>query len=153
VNQVSYDKWQQIIRLPYLTVLAFWIGQRARLYPSQLRRMVSELEAIQKRDLESLLGQLAADSATELVNHIKTFKADEISHFRLQCARVFTAARAVMTADQFSQYLRDNNGIVRAMQEELPWQGRLRAMLRKPLPQDPRVVLCNALEDAALTPH
>lgn len=153
MNQISYDKWQSIIRLPYLTVLAYWIGQRAQLYPSQLRRMLSELEAIQKRDQEGLLGQLAADSATELVNHVRTFKAEEISHFPLQCARVFTAARAVMTADQFRQYLRDNNGIARAMQEALPWQGRFRAMLRKPLPKDPRVALRNALEKAAPTPH
>lgn len=153
MNQISYDKWQSIIRLPYLTVLAYWIGQRAQLYPSQLRRMLSELEAIQKRDQEGLLGQLAADSATELVNHVKTFKAEEISHFPLQCARVFTAARAVMTADQFRQYLRDNNGIARAMQEALPWQGRFRAMLRKPLPKDPRVALRNALEEAAPTPR
>ena len=151
MNEISYDKWQAIIRLPYLTVLAFWIGQRARLYPSQVNRMLAELEAIQERDLEGLLGQLAADSATELVNHFKSFKAEEISHFPLQCARVFTAARGVMTADQFDQYLRDNNGIVRAMQEALPWYGRLLAMLRKPLPQDPRATLRNALEEAALT--
>lgn len=154
MNQISYDKWQEVIRLPYLTVLAFWIGQRAQLYPSQLNRMLSELEAIKNRKLESLLSQLAADSATELVNHFKTFKADEISHFPLQCARVFTAARAIMTADEFSQYLQDHNDIVRAMREALPWQGRLRAMLRRPPPQDPRVALYNALEEAALTtPH
>ena len=68
-----------------------------------------------------------------------------------QCARVFTAARAVMTADQLGQYLRDNDGIVRTMQAALPWQGRLRAMLRKPLRQDPRVALRSALEEAALS--
>ena len=152
MNQISYDKWQAMIRLPYLTVLAFWIGQRARLYPSQLDCMMAELEAIQNRDLEGLLGQVAADSATELVNHLKTFKVDEISHFRLQCARVLTAARAAMTPEQFGQYLRDNNGIVRAMRKALPWHGRLRVALQKPLPQDPRVTLQSALEEAALKP-
>lgn len=153
MNEISYDKWQALIRLPYLIVLAFWIGQRARLYPSQLSRLLAELEAIQKRDPEGLLGQIAADSAAELVNQVKTFKADEISHFPLQCARVFTAARTAMTPNQFTQYLRDNNGIVRAMQEALPWQGRLRAMLQKTSPRDPRVALFNALEHAASTPH
>ena len=153
MNQISYDKWQSMIRLPYLTVLAFWIGQRAHLYPDQLNRMLAELEAIRKRDPENLLGQLAADSAAELANHVKKLNAEEISHFPLQCARVLTAARAVMTTDQFEQFLRDNNGIVQAMQEALPWQGRLRAILRKPLNRDPRVELRNALEEAALTPH
>jgi len=153
VNEISYDKWQSIIRLPYLTVLAFWIGQRGRIYPNQINRMLEELEAIRQRDSDGLLGQLAADSATELVNHIKTLTAEEISHFRLHCARVFTAARVVMTTDQFRQYLSDNNGIVQAMREALPWQDRLRAIFRKQLPQDPRVALCNALEEAALAPH
>ena len=62
MNEISYDKWRQIIRLPYLIVLAFWIGQRTRLYPSQMKRMLAKLEAIHRRDPDRLLGQLAADS-------------------------------------------------------------------------------------------
>ena len=150
MNEISYDKWQQIIRLPYLIVLAFWIGQRTQLYPSQMKRMLTKLEAIHRRDPDRLLGQLAADSVNELINHLEQFKAEEISHFSLQCARVITASRAVMTEDQFRQYLQDNNDIVQAMQQAIPWHGRLRVMLQKRLPQDPRVTLRNALDDAAL---
>ena len=150
MNEISYDKWRQIIRLPYLIVLAFWIGQRAQLYPSQMKCMLSKLEAIHRRDPDRLLGQLAADAVTELVNHLEQFKAEEVSHFPLHCARVITASRAVMTEEQFRQYLQDSNEILRIMQEALPWHGRLRAMLRKPLPQDPRNELRNALEGAAL---
>jgi len=152
VNEISYDKWQAMIRLPYLTVLAFSIGQRARLYPSQLTRMLTELETIQNRDLQGLLGQLAADSAAELTNQAKKPQADEISHFPLQCARVLAAARAVMTADQFAQFLRDSTSLAHAMEKALPWHGRLRTAFQSPIPQDPRVTLRAALEEAALTP-
>ena len=149
MNQISYDQWQAMIRLPYLAVLACWLGQRARLYRGQVNCMMEHLAAIRQRDVDSLLGQLADDAAREVLNHLKDFKKDDLSHFALQCARVLTAARSAMTAQQFQRYLSDMSDMVEAMNRAVPWYGRLRSLFEKSLPKDPRATLKRALADAA----
>ena len=152
MNHISYDKWQAMIRLPYLTVLAFWIGQKARLYPAQLNGMLAELEAIRCRDSNSLLGQLAADSAAELISQFESFAVADVTHLPLQCERVLIAARGSMSDEEFEQFVTDHIRLALIVRQSLPWHGRLRAALGKALgkalSKDPRVQLLQALGEA-----
>ena len=152
MNQISYDHWQAMIRLPYLAVLAFWMGQRARLYSGQIKAVLRHLAKIKHRDLDSVLGQLADDSAAELLNLLKGMKAEDISHFQLQCARVVAAAQSAMSASQFQRYLAHHQDMLRAMYRAVPWYARVLNMLRKPLPADPRLTLLRALDTATPAP-
>ena len=135
-------------RLPFLVVIAHWIGQRGRLYEGQVACVLEHLRDISDRDLRSVLGQLADDSAKELVTHLRNLKAEDISHFPLQCARVLAAAKDAMSVEQYHQYVGDIRAMTKAVRASVPWHGRLRRSFDKRLPLDPRRTLLRALQEA-----
>ena len=149
MNEISYERWRAMMRLPYLVVLAFWVGQRGRLYKGQVARLLRALTEITERDPGDLLGQLADDAGRELTNQFSEFEMQDISHFALQCARSLEAAKAEMTDAQFLSHIDDMHGLVDAVGARVPWHGRLRDLFRGPTAQDPRETLRRALAEAA----
>ena len=149
MNQISYDQWQAMIRLPYLAVLAFWIGQRMHLHGGQIKAVLAHLALVKDRNLDNVVGQVADDSGAELLNHLKALKGEDVSHFKLQCARVLAAAENAMSHQEFHQYVCHHREMLHAMYGAVPWHARFLEKLRRPVPIDPRAMLQEALGSAA----
>ncbi len=152
MNHISYDRWQAIIRLPYLVMLACWVGQRGRLYRGQTASLLAHLTRIRDRDYGGLLGQIADDSACELAGQLRGFSARDVSHFALLCERTLAAARQEMTDAQYDRFVRDAGDLERTVGEALPWHARLRAAFARAPARDLRLTLRRALASSLALP-
>ena len=152
MNHISYDRWQAIIRLPDLVMLASWAGQRGRLYSGQTAALIAHLNRVRDRDYGDLLGQIADDSACELASQLREFKARDVTHFALLCERTLTAARQEMTTAQYDRFVSDASVLERAIGEALPWHARLRAAFTKAPARDLRATLRRARQSSVAVP-
>lgn len=142
MNEISYDKWQAIIRLPYLIVLAFYVAQRGKVYRSQIQCLIDHVAEESRKDPASLLAQIADDSMREFLAHFANLKAADVTHFTLQVTRSIEAAKSVLSPSQYEQYLIGIRHVATQQRVVVPWHGRLRALLIRP----PRTDLRQSLE-------
>ena len=145
MNEIGYDQWQAMNRLPYLILLATCMDQRGYLHRAQITCLLERLAAVYQREPDGLLGQLAEDGARELVSQFQGRDPTDTSHFPLACARTLDAARRAMDNAHLARFVHDALGHLDAVGESLPGLRRLLARLTRRHPNVARATLRRAL--------
>ncbi|WP_435103312.1 hypothetical protein [Arhodomonas sp. AD133] len=126
LDRISYEKWQALIRLPFLSLLAVYLDQRGRMHARQVQVYCDHLGAIVARDPGSTLAQIADDALRESVNQFKELRPDDVDHFIARCAIAVEAARTALDPASFDELCRLTKELASAIRTSAPWHLRLR---------------------------
>jgi len=125
LNNISYKKWQTIIRLPSLILLAFFIDQRGHLHKAQIESVIQCLGTICKSESHGLFGQIAADALEEFPAQIKSYSEIDVSSLTSYCAISIEDARSTMSSETFKKYIALMNDLAIKIRDAIPWYTRV----------------------------